>query len=167
MRTIRNFPCLSECERRLLNSRGALKLLGKGSRDVLSSVLTRAATATPQRASSLAPLRRVVRPLATVPGPCGPTPPRPAAPCLAPPRSTSPRLASEREHAPDHHSVSMPSSSSSCASLPGAPSVCTSVSHAASSERGAPSSGLAAGTAKRLPGGHARRESATSTCRRK
>ena len=30
MRTIRNFPCLSECERRLLNSRGALKLLGRG-----------------------------------------------------------------------------------------------------------------------------------------
>ena len=44
---------------------------------------------------------------------------------------------------------------------------CTSVSHAASSERGAPSSGLAAGTEKRLPGGHARRESATSTWRRK
>ena len=63
--------------------------------------------------------------------------------------------------------MSMPSSSSSCASLPGAPSVCTSVSHAASSERGAPSSGLAAGTAKRLPGGQARRESATSTCRHK
>ena len=61
--------------------------LGASLRDALSVVLTRAGPA------SLEPHPcGVVRPLATVPGPCGLTPPRLAAPHFTSPRLASPRL---------------------------------------------------------------------------